>query len=333
MWKTLCCEAQGRSHIHAAIPCQDKTHACAINCVQVIALADGAGSAALSHVGADMVVNAACEYITENFEDLINTSDGANVKKLLLSHLLDRLRTLSHEQECEISALASTLLVAAVKGAQFMIAHVGDGVIGFLKNDSIKVASTPENGEYTNTTTFVTSKDALMAMKLYKGELNGITGFVLMSDGTAESFYNKRVNTLAPALKKIMHWNVILPSEIMQAMLKRSFEMIISQKTSDDCSIAVMSRESEIFSGYFDLLDLDKYELLGIKPNTANASKRLYRFNDILQYLETSSKLEGIAKHIHLKPKYTKRHLDSLQTVGLIEYKGSLYISNVRKET
>ena len=41
-------------------------------------------------------------------------------------------------------------------------------------------------------------------MKMMKGQLNGITGFALMSDGTEESLYNKREKSLAPALKKIM---------------------------------------------------------------------------------------------------------------------------------
>ena len=73
-----------------------------------------------------------------------------------------------------------------------------------MKNNELKIASYPENGEFVNTTIFVTSKDALSTMKLMKGQINGITGFALMSDGTETSLYNKRDKNLASGLKKLM---------------------------------------------------------------------------------------------------------------------------------
>ena len=42
MWKIVQCAVQGRSHIKADIPCQDKTFALVKNEVYVMALADGA---------------------------------------------------------------------------------------------------------------------------------------------------------------------------------------------------------------------------------------------------------------------------------------------------
>lgn len=98
--------------------------------------------------------------------------------------------------------MASTLLLVAIKDDKFIIAHIGDGVIGYLKNNEMKIASQPENGEFVNTTVFTTSKDAIMTMKLIKGFLGTIQGFVLMSDGPEARLYSKQENKLADVLKK-----------------------------------------------------------------------------------------------------------------------------------
>ena len=79
MWKTVQCAVQGKSHVKDNIPCQDKTH--------VIALADGAGSAKLSHFGAECVTTFICHELTDNFEKFFNAEDGVAVKKELMSKI------------------------------------------------------------------------------------------------------------------------------------------------------------------------------------------------------------------------------------------------------
>ena len=101
---------------------------------------------------------------------------------------------------CTVKDLASTLLFVAVKDDKFILGHLGDGVIGYLKNNCLKTASLPNNGEFSNETYFSTSKDASSHMKLAKGSVRDIDGFVLMSDGTADSFYNKKEKKLCDIL-------------------------------------------------------------------------------------------------------------------------------------
>ena len=52
MWKVVQCAVQGRGHIKGNIPCQDKIHYYTDENTTITALADGAGSAKLSHIGA-----------------------------------------------------------------------------------------------------------------------------------------------------------------------------------------------------------------------------------------------------------------------------------------
>ena len=86
--------------------------------------------------------------------------------------------------------LAATMLVVAENNDRFIIAHIGDDVIGYLDGDVLKTASAPSNGEHANETYFVTSRDAINTMKLFKGSIKNIAGFVIMSDGTEQSLYS-----------------------------------------------------------------------------------------------------------------------------------------------
>lgn len=88
MWKIVQCAVQGRSHIKADIPCQDKTFALVKNNVYVMALDDGAGSAKLSHFGAECVTKFICQELSENFDKFFDSDDGIAVKKELTSKIL-----------------------------------------------------------------------------------------------------------------------------------------------------------------------------------------------------------------------------------------------------
>lgn len=323
MWNVMQCAVQGRSHLKSDIPCQDKTFSAVVNDTQVIALADGAGSARLSHYGAEMVTKFICSELTEKFDAYFNNNDGAAVKQQLIEGLLKSLNETSKHLECEIKELASTLLFVAVKNEQFIIAHIGDGVIGYLKNDELKIASQPENGEFVNTTVFTTSMDAIMTMKLIKGSLGQIQGFVLMSDGTETSLYSKKEQKLADVLKKIMQMSTIISTNKVQKQLKQSFENVIIKATTDDCSIAMMVKNNEEFQGYLQLSTTQKCKMLQISSKTNK--KLLKRYDDILVCLSKKQSLSHIAREIHLKSKYTKKYIDKLCTLNFLEKDGECY--------
>lgn len=241
-WKSICCAVQGRGHAKKNLPCQDKVARREENGVNVIALADGAGSATFSHYGAQCVVNRATVFISENFFDLIAQTDGRKVTQEILSVLLQTLQDEARLRECELQDLASTLLIAAVGDEKFFLAHLGDGVIGYLDEDGLKVATAPDNGEFSNETVFITSEDAAAHMRIYKGELKTITGFVLMSDGTEQSLYNKRKKTLAPAVKKLINQTCLVDAEILTPQLEEALSSVVAENTQDDCSIAMLAR-------------------------------------------------------------------------------------------
>ncbi|MBQ3665406.1 MAG: protein phosphatase 2C domain-containing protein [Lachnospiraceae bacterium] len=317
MWNSVQCAVQGRGHIKTGTPCQDKTYFMFDNDVSVIALADGAGSAFMSHFGAKFVTHKICELLTQQFDIYFNEDDGVAIKRVIVGILLEGLEKLAEYLNCETKDLASTLLVAAVYNGKYIILHIGDGVIGYVKDNELKIASHPENGEFVNTTVFVTSKDALPTMKMMKGQLNGITGFALMSDGTEASLYNKREKSLAPVLKKIMDLSQTMRVDCLQNEIERSFENVIKNSTTDDCSLIILVEEDYSFRGYRYLNESKKRAYLGIVESIC-ARKRIKRYDNLLDFLNTPKDLSQISKYIFLRKKYCRKHIDLLMKRNMV---------------
>ena len=243
MWHFAQCAVAGRGHIAAGIPCQDKTYAVEQDGVSVIVLADGAGSARFSHEGAEIVCREAAKLLIQSFDSYYEEEDAGVVKRAVLQHLLATLKQEAELLECDIEDLASTLLLAAIKEERCILMHLGDGVIGCLKGGEMRVASHPDNGEFINSTEFVTSPSAISSLRIRKGESGDIAGFVLMSDGAEESLYDRHGKVLAPAVRRILDFAAVLSHEKMEAELLDSFEGVIRQRTMDDCSLVLIVRD------------------------------------------------------------------------------------------
>lgn len=318
MWNCIQSAVQGKGHVSENRPCQDKVFFLKQNDCTVISLADGAGSAKLSHFGAESITQYICEDFVLNFDTYFNAQDGILVKENLLTNIISCLEKTAVQYNCLLHDLASTLLVVAIKDDNFILLHIGDGVIGYMINEELKVASKPNNGEFANTTVFTTSENALVTMRLIKASLKNINGFVLMSDGCEASFYQKKENMLAPAIKSIMNLMSLLPLDKLESQLNKSMQNVIAKNTTDDCSIIIISRDN--FDGYSNLSKDERCRLFRINDNR----KQYNRFNAIIYLLQQERSLKEVSMYIHLKPKYTKRkYIDKLIQLNLIEQKNN----------
>lgn len=323
------CEVQGRAHIKANLPCQDKTCVLCDNGVHVIALADGAGSAKLSHYGAECITSEIANFLCKSFDEFYSSSDGVSVKRLIIDHMQDKLNLKASALNCKIKDLASTLLIAAVKEDKFILLHLGDGVIGYVKANEVKVASAPDNGEFANTTYFTTSSDALSHIRLYKGELKDISGFILMSDGSEAALYNKKQNIITPSVLKIMRSCSFLYPIKVEQMLLNNFENLIKKVTTDDCSIAILTMDDESFKGYKKLSDEEKLQFLNIDINNRKKKYNLTKYDLLLRYLNKPHSIDKIAKKFEVKKNTILKRLQHLLKLNLITFENDLYQSIV----
>ena len=248
MFKEFHYQVRGHGHLRDGTPVQDRTKYVSRGGVQVLCLADGAGSASHSEFGAQAVVDEACAMLVDRFAEFATSDDGARVKVELLDQLVSKLTNVADRHGVEPGDLASTFLCVAVSGERFLGAHVGDGVVGYMKNGELKVISAPDNSEFANQTTFVTSGRALESMRLFRGSLDGVAGFILMSDGTGESLFDARTGELAGACAKLIAAVGAAPADLSKTSkytkrLRRMMDLKIRNATKDDCSIGILGRD------------------------------------------------------------------------------------------
>lgn len=245
MWKTFESSVQGRSHVKENIPCQDKTYSLTIGDVTTIALADGAGSAKLSHYGAECAARTIAEELCNKFDSYWDESDASVAKLRFYQEILGNLNKKKEELSCDLKDLASTLLAVAVKGNRFLIFHIGDGVIGYKDSNVLKVASAPNNGEFCNTTIFTTSPQAESQTRLIKATSDTIDGFILMSDGPEACLYDHKSKALAKGLFNMLSDAANEPEDIVEANINETMHETIVKRTFDDCSIVLMTKQAE----------------------------------------------------------------------------------------
>lgn len=325
-WVAVQGAVAGKSHIQDNIVCQDKTFILRKNNMIAVALADGAGSARLSHFGAETVTQCVCELLCEKFEAYYNSNGPVPVKEEVLTILLTKLKQVAEENECDLSDLASTLLAVAIKNDRFLILHLGDGVIAYTKDNQIRVATAPKNGEFANVTYFITSSHALEMMQIRKGIATSIDGFVLMSDGSEASLYSKQRNEVAPVLQKLIRRLSVTSEEFFQPIIQSSLENAISQKTRDDCSLVLVAKHLKSYNE-LEVEEADDYFDINVKRN-CDAQRRRTRYLDILNLLDVPKSAKELSEAMELKntSQFIKTWLSPLVELGyVIEIEPHLY--------
>ena len=184
-WRVAAASVRGVSHAVLEQVCQD-AHAVALlpNGALVAAVADGAGSAAMSEVGSALAVEMAVVAIAA-VPTLPSATDADGWQALLTDAVrlaLLRLEAEAEQREVERNALATTLLLAVATPEITAVIQIGDGAIVAGDADgSVRALTKPLNGEYANTTVFLTGPDALATAQF--GLHDAVTHLALFSDG------------------------------------------------------------------------------------------------------------------------------------------------------
>lgn len=317
MWLMNGTAIQGRGHRSEGTPCQDKIASRCNDTTYVIALADGAGSAALSHLGAEKCVDTITQYFLEHFDECY-FDDEDSVKQSIYEVLVENLKQLAIDNNCDIKDLASTLLCVAVSDDRFITFHLGDGIIAYCDGQSVKVYSAPDNGEFANVTHFVTSSNALSKIRIRKEELSDVAAFYLMSDGAGTSLYSPQQNAASNALRMMSDLSLMYSKDDVHNEITNFFITSIGTKTLDDCSVVYMVKHRRMIDTFCQMSYNEQLDLLGIQRGSSHERKRYRRFCDIMCYCDVERSLQAISKRIGLKPKYVKKYVQNLIEVGVL---------------
>ncbi|MBI3422453.1 MAG: protein phosphatase 2C domain-containing protein [Acidobacteria bacterium] len=166
-WRVIGASVQGVSHIKSGQPCQD-AHAWAVlpNGTLIAAVADGAGSAALAEVGAQLAAQTTVNFLRQQLIETELPGDDAAWQTLLFEALKAARHRLEDEAQtrgCALRDLATTLIAVVATAGLAAAAHVGDGAAVLHTADELLLLAAPQMSEYVNETTFLVSADYLQA--------------------------------------------------------------------------------------------------------------------------------------------------------------------------
>jgi hypothetical protein len=184
-WRVAAASVQGASHVRSDQPCQD-AHAVVFlpNGALVAAVADGAGSAEFSAIGADLAVEAATAAL-RGAAELPAATDADGWRALLAEAAQQARRSLEAEaaqRGVELNALATTLLAVVATPELTVVLQIGDGaIVAGDEAGQVRALTAPLQGEYANTTVFLTGADALATAQF--GLHPAAASLALFSDG------------------------------------------------------------------------------------------------------------------------------------------------------
>jgi len=241
MWKLVFGSVTGTSHIRSGQPCQDSCAGSVAGSTLFVACADGAGSAEYSQLGS----RAAVEFFMEIAASLKSAPtreqieawvDGARACVLEIATIND---TTPRQ-------LACTFLAAIIGENWAAFIQIGDGAIVFDGTEGYELAFWPDNGEYANTTRFLTEDEYRANLRIEIIERH-VTELAILTDGLqmlALDFSQSKAHDpfFAPLFRTVKNG----PDEevLRSALLDFMDSNRVNERTDDDKSLLLATRIS-----------------------------------------------------------------------------------------
>jgi hypothetical protein len=185
-WQVIGAAVKGISHQKQGLPCQDALeYRCLPGGVLLVALADGASSAAQSELGAQAAVEAAIDWLASSLENGLpeECCDWVDVLWETFESARAALVNLSEEHAEPIRSFATTLTCLAATPDLLIVGQIGDGAVVAGGVDGVlNTVTTLQRGEYANETNFLTQDNALDLVAIQVISLPMQT-LAVMSDG------------------------------------------------------------------------------------------------------------------------------------------------------
>lgn len=210
---------RGRSHAHGASFREDHLGARAVGPWRLLAVADGAGSAALSRLGSQVALDTALDALGASLPD------GEDIAPALLQSARAAAQALDDRAAADgidRRDLATTLILAAVRrveaGILTAVFGVGDGGAGIVDTQAGELATltVPDGGEFAGQTRFLDTSVSAERVRVdvrasYSALLlmtDGITDPKLPTDAAFASYaaWAALWDELAPALDDLPAW-------------------------------------------------------------------------------------------------------------------------------
>lgn len=241
MWKLIFGSVQGTSHVQSGVPCQDHCAGSIVGATLIAACADGAGSAEFSQVGSKTTVD---RFMQVAFGDAKPSKEQVEA---WVEAARKRLLEVAAEQGSTPRQFACTFLAALVGTGWAAFVQLGDGAIVFDGPDGYNLAFWPDNGEYANTTRFLSDDDYQQHLRVEIVDQN-ISELAILTDGLqmlALDFAGTKAHDrfFAPLFKALKNG----PDEtaLQASLLEFMGSKRVNERTDDDKSLLLATRISD----------------------------------------------------------------------------------------
>jgi hypothetical protein len=195
-WQVLGASVRGRSHAHCGTHRDDALAVHADDALLILAVADGAGSSALSRIGAAVVAEMVVARTAARFAaDTSQTSDASRLGTAMAHAVHDaalQLHDLAATADVSPAALRTTLIVVAVHRDLMLVSQVGDGAVLVQKRDGsvVRVGAQRASAWAGEVTCFVPDACAMtQAAELRQVDAADVQLIALMTDGIDDPFH------------------------------------------------------------------------------------------------------------------------------------------------
>ena len=256
MWKYGFASVAGTLHHKSSTQCQDSSRVEVVrdaggNEVLVAAVSDGAGSASLAQLGSSL----ACNLFVDDVKAHIERGASSDIlADNFFADLVGKFRRLapgwSRAESTRIQDFACTLLAAVVWRDRAIYFQIGDGAIVESRGneaDHYSVVCWPQQGEYANTTNFLTDADS--AEKVFREVKSGsINEVAIFTDGIQRLALDYRAHSAhSPFFAPLFAWlrphNGGFSRELTDSLNVYLNSEKINSRTDDDKTLILATRK------------------------------------------------------------------------------------------
>lgn len=223
--RVIAARVRGKKHKHDGTNCDDWYETASVGNITLLAVSDGAGSKKLSRIGARESCRAALGYLLNDLqqspldnllelEQLTGRLAGAVQQAVLKAQMAVESAFFARatdpgyanmlKRSLQFKDFSATLLLAVIvplsllsKDCLVVSCQIGDGMIAALNSDvdladSLKLLATPDSGEFSGETDFLTSgkmanlENLQSRTRVFCGSLDKV---FLMTDGVADDYF------------------------------------------------------------------------------------------------------------------------------------------------
>lgn len=254
VWRVAAASAVGTSHLAEGVTCQD-AFACELflgGRALCAAVSDGAGSAAMSGVGAEI---ASATFVSLAGEHLARFGGLDGLTREVVDLWIGKIQTLIEMEAAragkDVREYACTLLGVIAHEGRLATFQIGDGAIVVGDEGCWRFVYWPQHGEYANQTFFVTELDAWESLQFDLTEM-AFDEIGIFSDGLERLLLHHEVRAVHGPFFESMMPSIRnattngLHDRLSQSLRAYLTSKAINSRTDDDTSLVLATRRRRL---------------------------------------------------------------------------------------